>query len=39
MDFEQTGMTDTDRIRPDGGIEALDPPPTDIMGQVPTAKQ
>jgi len=33
MDSEQAGMNDTNRIRPDGGIDVLDPPPTDIMDE------
>ena len=33
MDFEQANMTDTDRVRPDGGIDTLDPPPRDIMDE------
>ena len=33
MDFEQTDMTDMDHIRPDGVIDVLDPPPTDIMDE------
>ncbi|ELY77216.1 hypothetical protein C486_17265 [Natrinema gari JCM 14663] len=33
MDFEQVIMTADDRIRPDGVIDALDPPPTDIMDE------
>ena len=33
MDFEQASMDDTNRIRPDGGTDVLDPPPTDIMDE------
>lgn len=34
MDFELVTMTsDRDCIRPDGGIDALDPPPIDIMDE------
>jgi len=33
MDSEQAGMNDTNRIHPDGGIDVLDPPPTDIMDE------
>jgi len=34
MDFELIGMTsDRDRVRPDGGIDALDPPPMDVMDE------
>ncbi len=32
-DFEQVSMTADDRIRSDGGIDALDPPPADIMDE------
>ena len=34
MDFELTNMTpDHDRVRPDGGTDALDPPPMDVMDE------
>jgi len=34
MDFELTSMTsDHDRVRSDGGIDALDPPPRDMMDE------
>lgn len=34
MDFELASMTpDHDRVRPDGGIDALDPPPIDVMDE------
>ncbi len=34
MNFELVTMTpDHDRIRPDGGIDALDPPPMDVMDE------
>jgi len=33
MDSEQADMDDTNRICLDGGIDVLDPPPTDIMDE------